>query len=167
MRLITEAIALAIAASICFLGLRGWSAAEQRHRLRFIPAKLHTTGFYVEGRNCGDLLSFQGAYIFGLDASTTTELRKRGIRFFGDIDVGGNQAPAAYFSGGWRSTPIPDTAINAVLGNMLCAMDGISRWPKGITDALRRPGSFYQTAGGRSLLVLPNLGYVVAVASDR
>ncbi len=54
-----------------------------------------------------------------------------------------------------------------MLGNMYCAMEHSWLWPADIAGALRQKGGFYQTGGGRTLIVLPEQGYVVAVASDR
>lgn len=127
----------------------------------FIPAKLRFGSFYAEA-SCGDIFSYQGAYIFDLKRETIKALNKNDQHFFDDIETPINAARRAYFYGEWKPTPFPDS-----LGNMYCAMEDSGRWPGGIPEALRRPGGYYKTGGGRTLIVLLQQGYVSAIASDR
>jgi hypothetical protein len=152
----------------CVLLARGGCAvAEMEWQRRAIPAKLETGLYYAEG-SCGDILSYQGAQVFGLSARTVAALKSKGLSFFDDIDAPANRAPHNYFGVKWQKTPITDaTKPDGSLYLMHCAIDHSWRWPAGIPEALQRTGGFYQTGGERTLIVLPDQGYVVAVASDR
>lgn len=146
----------------CVLILRGGcAAADMEIKKGFIPAKLEIGSFYAEG-SCGDIFSYQGAYIFDLKRETIEALNKNGQHFFDDIKTPINAARRAYFYGEWKPTPF----LNG-LGNLYCAMEDNGHWPSGIPEALRQPGGYYQTEGGRTLIVLPQQGYVIAIASDR
>lgn len=158
---------VACAVIVCTALIRGgYVTANMEFQRRAIPAKLATGMFYAEG-SCGDILSYQGAYLFDLKSETIAALQSKGAHFFDDIDSPTNRAPHSYFGGRWRPTPMPDTARDGELGNMYCGMARSWRWPGGIPQALQRPGGYYQTMGGRTLIVLPQQGYVVAIASDR
>lgn len=140
--------------------------ADMAIKKQAIPAKLFTGLFYAEV-NCGSILSYQGAYVFDLDASTISSLRAEGLHFFDDIEDPRNRALNNYFGGEWLETPLPANKREGMLANMHCAMGESRRWPKAILPALSRPGAYYQTGGGRTLIVMPEIGYVVAIASDR
>jgi len=165
MRRIVKVIGVSIA---CVLLIRGGCVvADMEWQRRAIPAKLETGLFYAEG-SCGDILSYQGAQVFSLKTRTVAALNAKGLRFFDDINAPANRAPHVYFGGEWKRTPIADAAKpDGSLYLMHCAIDHSWRWPSGIPEAIQEPGGFYQTGGGRTLIVLPKLGYVVAIASDR
>ncbi len=152
----------------CVLLIRGGCVvADTEWQRRAIPAKLKTGLFYAEG-SCGNILSYQGAQVFSLSARTVAALDAEGLHFFDDINAPANRAPHTYFAGEWKRTPIADaTKPDGSLYLMHCAMNRSWRWPSGIPEAIQQTGGFYQTGGGRTLIVLPKLGYVVAVASDR
>jgi len=152
----------------CVLLARGGCVvADMEWQRRAIPAKLETGLFYAEG-SCGDILSYQGAQVFSLTERTVAALKSRGLSFFHDIDTPANRASHRYFSGKWQKTPITDaTKPDGSLYLMHCAMKHSWGWPAGIPEALQRTGGFYQTGGARTLIVLPERGYVVAIASDR
>jgi hypothetical protein len=126
----------------------------------FIPSKLGTGRFYAEG-SCSDLSSYQGAFVFSLDGSTKQKIKAEGLRFFDDVR-------SSYFIGGtWRETPFP---TERALFNMVCANQRSWAFPKDISAALKQPGSYVLSRTNndpRNLIVLPDLGYVVFVASDR
>jgi len=150
-----------------FLVGGGCTIANMEYQRRAIPAKLATGMFYAEG-SCGDWLSYQGAQVFTLKKHTIAALKSEGLHFFEDIGSPTNRAKHAYFGGKWQTTPIPDAGkSDGPLANMYCAMERSWRWPAGISKALQHAGGFYQTGGGRTLIVLPEQGYIVAVASDR
>ncbi|QND70027.1 hypothetical protein [Tardiphaga robiniae] len=124
-----------------------------------IPSKLGTGWFYAEG-SCGDLSSYQSAFVFSLDGSTKQKIKAEGLRFFDDVQ-------SRYFGGTWRETPFPN---EGVLFNMVCAAQRSWAFPKDISAALKQPGSYFLSPTNnnpRNLIVLPDLGYVVFVASDR
>jgi len=161
------ALATALSMIVCVAVLRGGCVAMNMEFQRAaIPAKLATDMFYAEG-NCGDFTSYQGAQAFRLKASTIKALKAQGIKFFADINAPANRASRAYFHGDWLPTPFPDIARDGPLGNMYCGIAGSWTWPKGLPEAINRPGGYYQTLSGRTLIVLPNEGYIVAVGSDR
>jgi hypothetical protein len=155
-----------VGAALVFLR-GGYVLAERVFQRNSIPQKLHTGWFYAEG-SCGDLMSYQGAFAFSLAQETITALRQQGLSFFDDIDEPDNAAKDQYFGGGgWKDTPVPPGLLsNGTPKNLYCG-EHLWLWPKGITEVLQRPGSFYQTGGGRSIYVLPDLGLVVGDASDR
>ncbi len=151
----------------CALLLRGGCTfTDMQYKRELIPAKLKTGLFYAEG-SCGGLLSYQGAYIFNLDRETIESIERDKLQFFSDIDTSMNAASEPYFDGEWKQTPFPDERSDGSLSNMYCAIEHSWRWPSGIPDALRRPGGYYKSAGGRVLVVLPRQGYIVAIVSDR
>lgn len=131
---------------------------EMEHQRAFIPSKLGTGWFYAEG-SCGDPSSYQGAFVFSLDGSTKQKIRAEGLHFFDDVQ-------SRYVGGGtWRETPFPN---EDVLFNMVCAAQRSWAFPKDISAALKQPGSYFLSLNSRrNLIVLPDLGYVVFVASDR
>ncbi|MEG8224100.1 hypothetical protein OSJ57_26490 [Sphingomonas sp. HH69] len=160
-----KVIGLSIACVLFAQG--GCVIAAMEWQRRAIPAKLETGLFYAEG-GCGDALSYQGAQVFSLKTRTIAALKSNGLSFFDDIDASANRAPHTYFGGKWQKTPITDaTKPDGSLYLMHCAMNNSWRWPAGIPEAIQRTGGFYQTGGGCTLIVLPEQGYVVAIASDR
>lgn len=135
----------------------------QREFQRFsLPQKLHTTWFYAEG-HCSQFPSYQGAFAFGLRQETVEAIDRQGISFFSDIGLSANRARHHYFGGEWRQTPVSTGASF----NLDCGAQHSWLWPKGISEALAAPGSYYQSAGGRSVFIIPSLRLVVANASDR
>lgn len=164
---IRTALAVSLCMTLCVLLLQGGCAVlNMQFQRAAIPHKLETDMFYAEG-NCGDFTSYQGAQAFRLKASTIIALKAQGIKFFADINAPANRASRAYFHGDWLPTPFPDIARDGPLGNMYCGIAGSWTWPKGLPEAISRPGGYYQTLSGRTLIVLPNEGYIVAVGSDR
>lgn len=161
-------IKIMLAITLIVLLVRGGcTVANMEHQRKAIPAKLRTGMFYAEG-SCGDWLSYQGAQVFSIEKGTIAALKSEGLHFFDDIDSPKNRATQPYFSGAWQITPIPNAGkADGLLHNMYCAMNKSWRWPAGIPDAVSRQGGFYQTKGGRTLIVLPEMGYIVAIASDR
>ena len=115
------------------------------------------------------MLSHQGAFSFSLSEQTVEALRSKGLDFFADIDDPDNRATGPYFSGTWKETPVPASFFSDGLPpNLDCGQAHAWFWPRGIPEALKRPGSFYQDSGSmRRLFVLPELGLVVGSASDR
>lgn len=163
----TAAKVIVVSIACVLLARGGCAVAEMEWQRRAIPAKLETGLFYAEG-NCGGILSYQGAQVFSLKSRTVAALKSRGLSFFNDIDAPANRAPHRYFSGNWQKTPITDAAKpDGSLYLMHCAMNHSWGWPAGIPEALQRTGGFYQAGGGRTLIVLPEQGYVVSIASDR
>lgn len=156
-----------IGATLAFLW-GGYLFAERVFQRNSVPQKLHTGWFYAEGR-CSGIPSYQGAFAFSLAQDTVAALKQEGLAFFKDINEPDNAAKDQYFGGGvWEATPVPLIAFsNGLLpGNLYCGAKSWW-WPKDIAKALKRPGSFYQSAGGRTLYVFPDLGLVVGAASDR
>lgn len=133
-----------------------------------VPQKLQTGWFYTEG-SCSRFLSHQGAFAFGLSDQTVAAIKSQGIGFFADIGSPANQAASPYFHGEWKETPVPASFFSDGLPpNLHCGQEHSWAWPRGISEALKRPGSFYQTSGTiRRLFVLPELGLVVGSSSDR
>ena len=132
-----------------------------------LPQKLRTGWFYAEGA-CNIFMSYQGAFAFSLEQETIDALNREGIKFFEDIDSEGNRPQHRYFSGVWKETPVSDDARDqGAGGNLYCGRQYSWLWPKGIEEALKQPGSYYQSSGLRGIFVIPKLGLVVASASDR
>lgn len=142
------------------------SCADWRLHRDHLPQKLRTTSFYAEG-HCGGLLSYQGAYAFGLAPDTVQALRRERLAYFDDIEATGDAPRRRYFSGPWRATPVAARELADGLGNLGCGPAHSWNWPKGVEAALSKPGGYYQHFGARWILVLPDLGLVVGVASDR
>ncbi|MBN9004554.1 MAG: hypothetical protein J0H40_03985 [Rhizobiales bacterium] len=143
----------------------GYILATRVFQRGSLPQKLHVGWFYAEG-SCGTLMSYQGAFAFSLAQDTVNLLKQQGLTSFKDIDAPNNEAERPYFGGVWKATPIPAGSFTGDSRNLSCG-ERSWLWPKGIPEALQLPGSFYQSIGGRSVYVLPDLGLVVAVASDR
>jgi hypothetical protein len=132
-----------------------------------IPRKLQQGWFYAEGA-CNRFLSYQGAYAISLTDDTVKALKEQGINFFSDINPPNNKAADDYFRGDWKATPIPkDFHSEGAVPNLYCGQEYSWLWPKGIVEALDRPGSYYLGTSRRNLYVIPDLGLVVASGSDR
>jgi hypothetical protein len=142
--------------------------ADREHKRSFIPPVFKTRFVFAEG-NCGGLLSYQGAQAYKLQSQVVTELQEKGRDFFRGANGGEAQWASSYFYGGnWTPTPIVDArAGDGPLALMHCAKSKSWLWPSGIAEAAERPGGYYKAAGGRWLIVLPQQGYLVAIASDR
>lgn len=80
-----------------------YTLLQMRYQRALIPPKLGTGWFYAEG-NCGDLFSYQGAFVFSLDGSTKQRIKAEGLRFFDDVQSG-------YFGALWRETPFPNEGV--------------------------------------------------------
>ncbi|KFC65335.1 hypothetical protein FG93_04876 [Bosea sp. LC85] len=145
----------------------GYSLINRGMQRDSLPLKLRTGWFYAEG-SCSRLLSHQGAFVFSLSKETVETIKSDGMSFFEDIDTPENRASRRYFSGEWKETPVPASYFSdGMPPNLHCGHDQSWLWPRGIAEALKRPGGYYQSSGIRSLYVLPELGLVVASASDR
>ena len=133
-----------------------------------LPQKLQTGWFYAEG-SCSRFLGHQGAFAFSLSDQTVDTIKSEGIVFFSDINDPANQAKRPYFHGDWKETPVPASFFSdGLLMNLNCGLEHSWIWPRGIPEALKRPGSFYQDAGSaRRIFVLPELRLVVGIASDQ
>lgn len=133
-----------------------------------VPQKIQTGWFYAEG-SCSRFLSHQGAFAFGLGDQTVAALKSKGIDFFSDISDPANRATSRYFDGDWKETPVPESFFSdGPPLNLYCGPEHSWIWPRGIQEALKRPGSFYQWSGSlRGLFVLPELGLIVGSSSDR
>lgn len=141
---------------------------DQSLKRSSMPRKLSLGWFYAEGA-CDTFWSYQGAYAFSLNQSTIDAIERQGIAFFDDIWSEGNGPKRRYYGPQpWKETPISaadrDTGAGA---NLSCGRQHSWRWPNGIDEALRQPGSYYSGSGPMSLFVIPRLGLVVASASDR
>lgn len=156
-----------ILALLILLPQAACSVLNRNYQRRLIPQKLATGWFYAEG-NCGGLLGYQGAFAFDLAEETISALRREGLAFFDDINAPAKAAEINYFRGEWRSTPLPPSAFSdGSPGNLHCGEENSWWWPKGVLHALKHSGGYYQSSAGRSIYVLPGLGLVVGVASDR
>lgn len=132
-----------------------------------IPQKLHQGWFFTEGA-CNRFLSYQGAYAISLTDETINDIRKLGLNFFFDLNDERSRKNGSYFRGEWKSTPIPGSFhTEGVVPNLHCGKEYALFWPKGIVEALDRPGSYYLGTGGRNFYVIPDLGLVVVSGSDR
>ncbi|WP_156116076.1 hypothetical protein [Bosea sp. UNC402CLCol] len=133
-----------------------------------VPQKIRTGWFYANG-SCSRFLSHQGAFAFSLSDQAVAAIKSQGIGFFTDIDDPANQATRSYFDGDWKETPVPTSFFSDGLPlNLYCGREHSWAWPRGIPEALKRPGSFYQWSGSlRGMFVLPELGLVVGSSSDR
>lgn len=131
------------------------------------PPKMQQGLFFAQGV-CNWFLSYQGAYAISLTDKTIDEIRREGLRFFSDINDSSSRAKSEYFQGEWKPTPIPDWFHSeGAVPNLDCGEKYSWFWPKGIVEALDRPGSYYLGKGGRSLYVIPDLGLLVASGNDR
>jgi hypothetical protein len=143
-------------------------AADRDVQSRLLPRKLHIGSFYAEGR-CNSLLdlSYQGGFVFDLQADTLQEVQEQGLSFFKNLHSENTDRSNYYFSGQWKPTPIgPEAYSEGSILNLHCA-EGSPMWPREIRSALEQPGSYYQSSGQRGLFVIPRLGLVVASGSDR
>lgn len=133
-----------------------------------VPQKIQTGWFYAEG-SCSRFLSHQGAFAFSLSDQTLAAIKSKGIDFFTSIDDPASQATRPYFHGDWKETPVPASFFSDGLPlNLYCGQEHSWTWPRGIPEALKRPGGFYQWSGSlRGMFVLPELGLVVGSSSDR
>jgi hypothetical protein len=80
-----------------------YTLLNMKYQRALIPPKLGTGWFYAEG-NCGDVFSYQGAFVFSLDGSTKQRIKAEGLRFFDDVQSG-------YFGRMWRETPFPNEGV--------------------------------------------------------
>lgn len=134
----------------------------------FLPEKLQTGWFYTEGI-CSRFPGKQGAFAFQLKDRNVETIKSEGMDFFKDINDPANQANRPYFHGQWKETPVPTSFFSDGLPtNLHCGPEHSLTWPRGIPEAMKRPGSFYQDHGSaRRIFVLPELKLVVGIVSDR
>jgi len=137
-----------------------FALANRQIQRETLPSKFKLGWFYAEGSCDG----FR-AYAFGLSEWSAKEITQQGIAYFADIDAGDHAAVRQIYHGEWKATPLPSSFFGDGLASTLqCGEKGSLLWPRGITEALKRSGSYYRQSGMRVLFVLPELGLVVGAS---
>lgn len=156
--------------AILLVGWTGFSLLDRNYKHDLLPLKLDTGWYFAEGV-CphSSILSHQSAWVFSLTDETIAAIEREQLGFFADINEPGNAPIRRYFHGEWKPTPAPyEYAADSggLPGNLYCGKRSWF-WPRGVKEALRQPGNFYQESGGRGLYVMPRLGVVIASGKDR
>lgn len=137
-----------------------FALANRQIQRETLPSKFKLGWFYAEG-SCGGFR----AYAFGLSEWSAKEITQQGIAYFADIDASDHAAVRQMYHGEWKATPLPPSFFGDGLASILhCGEKGSLLWPTGMTEALKRSGSYYRQSGMRVLFVLPQLGLVVGVS---
>ncbi|AOO83113.1 hypothetical protein [Bosea vaviloviae] len=157
-----------ISSAILVLPWAGCSLASRSYQRNLLPEKLQTGWFYAEG-SCNSFLGYVGAFAFSLSDKTVDALKNEGLAFFHGDDDPAKMITPTYFHGEWKETPPvqPSFFADGPGAFIHCGQAHSWLWPKGIIDALRKPGSFYKQQGGRGIYVIPELSLVVGVGYDR
>jgi hypothetical protein len=137
-----------------------------------IPEKLEVNHVVLEGDN-SSLSNFIfgeacGGGVFKLSKSTIEAIKSERLDFFKDATQsrGIQSRGGKYIYPAWKKTPVPYTWTSEGAWTGLDCINGNNRLIRKITKTSELPGSYYTDLGNHSVVVLPELGFVIFTYAD-